>query len=275
MDKERIAGLRIEALNAKYAGKEFAIPSSEAMEILNLAMNQLEPRVTPEMWKELGRIEAEHPLSAQDEVLTDAAIIDKIDRPGFAWENLDAAEQRNLLGSIRELLAAAARIPAVAVGPQQFDFAKLMMYPEEWDTMAYPTLESAMWETISCAQIQSAIDHERNAAKIVTPSPSLAVRDVVDARDAALEQAAAICDGISQDHRDQYKGRGKYEPTNPRRADPHADGCSDGANECSDAIRALKSKPNADCSSEPANCPDNEGYGYACDPMNKAGSVKP
>lgn len=29
-------------------------------------------------------------------------------------------------------------------------------------------------------------------------------------------------------------------------------------------------KPNADCSGEPANCPDNEGYGCACDPMNKA-----
>lgn len=29
-------------------------------------------------------------------------------------------------------------------------------------------------------------------------------------------------------------------------------------------------KPNADCSGEPANCPDNEGYGCACDPMNKS-----
>lgn len=70
MNKERIAELRIEALNAKYAGKEFAIPASESMEILNLAMNQLEPRVTPEMWKELGRIEAERttaPVSLTDE----------------------------------------------------------------------------------------------------------------------------------------------------------------------------------------------------------------
>lgn len=69
MNQERIAELRIEALNAKYAGKEFSIPASEAMEILDLAMNQLEPRVTPEMWKELGRIEAER-TTAQDEVLT-------------------------------------------------------------------------------------------------------------------------------------------------------------------------------------------------------------
>lgn len=43
------------------------------------------------------------------------------------------------------------------------------------------------------------------------------------------------------------------------------------------AIRNMKTnrftrheKPNADCSGEPANCPDNEGYGCACDPMNKA-----
>lgn len=34
-------------------------------------------------------------------------------------------------------------------------------------------------------------------------------------------------------------------------------------------------KPNADCSGEPANCPDNEGYGCTCDPMNEAGSAKP
>ena len=31
-------------------------------------------------------------------------------------------------------------------------------------------------------------------------------------------------------------------------------------------------KPNADCNGEPANCPDNEGHGCACDPMNKASS---
>ena len=30
-------------------------------------------------------------------------------------------------------------------------------------------------------------------------------------------------------------------------------------------------KPNADCSGEPTNYPDNEGYGCACDPMNEAG----
>ncbi len=32
------------------------------------------------------------------------------------------------------------------------DFAKLLKYPEEWDTAAYPTLESAMWEYMSCAK---------------------------------------------------------------------------------------------------------------------------
>lgn len=33
-------------------------------------------------------------------------------------------------------------------------------------------------------------------------------------------------------------------------------------------------KPNADCSGDPKSCADNEGYGCACDPMNKAASAK-
>ena len=58
---------------------------------------------------------------------------------------------------------ARATVPAAQ---QEYDFAKLMMYPEEWDTAAYPTLESAMWEAISCAQIASAIDHDRDVEAI-------------------------------------------------------------------------------------------------------------
>ena len=61
-------------------------------------------------------------------------------------------------------------------------------------------------------------------------------------RDAALEEAAALCDAISRDYRDQYKGRGKHAPNNPNRANPHCDGLADGAGECEEAIRALISK---------------------------------
>lgn len=104
-----------------------------------------------------------------------------------------------------------------------------------------------------------------------------------EGREEGLSQAMQLCDAIGQDHRDAYKGRGKYAPNNPRRADTHADGCSDGAWECEGAIRELlsgeraaprppesDSKPNTDCSGDPTSCPDNEGYGCACDPMNKS-----
>lgn len=40
------------------------------------------------------------------------------------------------------------------------------------------------------------------------------------------------------------------------------------------AIQQPQNKPNTDCSGDPKSCPDNEGYGCACDPMNKAASAK-
>lgn len=54
-----------------------------------------------------------------------------------------------------------------------------------------------------------------------------------------LKQAAAVCKAIQTDFRDQYKGRGKYAPNNPARANPHMDGQSDGALSCVDAIESL------------------------------------
>ena len=62
-------------------------------------------------------------------------------------------------------------------------------------------------------------------------------------RAAGLEEAAKKCDEIHMDYRDQYKGRGKYHPANPRRADIHCDGMSDGACECAEAIRSLSPTP--------------------------------
>lgn len=38
-------------------------------------------------------------------------------------------------------------------------------------------------------------------------------------------------------------------------------------------IQQPQNKPNTDCSGDPKSCPDNEGYGCACDPMNKAASA--
>lgn len=62
---------------------------------------------------------------------------------------------------------------------------------------------------------------------------------LAQARAEALREAAKICDDIGQDYRDQYKGRGQYEPNNPHRADPYADGAADGAWNCEGAITAL------------------------------------
>lgn len=59
-------------------------------------------------------------------------------------------------------------------------------------------------------------------------------------RDAALAECEGICADIYRKHRDQYKGRGGYAPDNPRRADPHCDGCADGAAECEEAISKLR-----------------------------------
>lgn len=33
----------------------------------------------------------------------------------------------------------------------------------------------------------------------------------------------------------------------------------------------MEFRPNADCSADPANCPNNEGHGCACDPLNTSG----
>lgn len=62
-----------------------------------------------------------------------------------------------------------------------------------------------------------------------------------DARDAALEEAAKVCEGIEGDRFDAYKGRGKWEAFNPGRADPYVNGESDGAGQCAISIRKLKS----------------------------------
>lgn len=93
-------------------------------------------------------------------------------------------------------------------------------------------------------------DHMRaalaSAMKVATPSPqaqaAVSEQTAAEIRAKALEEAAQACDVIYQDHRDQYKGRGKYAPNNPRRADPHCDGCADGPGECASAIRELATK---------------------------------
>lgn len=78
------------------------------------------------------------------------------------------------------------------------------------------------------------------------PSRALYTPTSWEVRDEALQEAADVCAAIYQDHRDQYKGRGKWATQdNPRRADTHADGCSDGASQCEDAILELKSQPAA------------------------------
>ena len=61
-------------------------------------------------------------------------------------------------------------------------------------------------------------------------------------RIAALEREACakVCDVFAEDRRNAYKGRLPYEVMNTHRADPYADGQSDGAAECSVQIRSRK-----------------------------------
>ena len=54
-------------------------------------------------------------------------------------------------------------------------------------------------------------------------------------RKMALEEAAGICDDISTQHNDTYK----HKP-GPNAYDPHYQGLSMGADECSEAIGGLK-----------------------------------
>ena len=55
----------------------------------------------------------------------------------------------------------------------------------------------------------------------------------------ALEEAEKVCERLSVQYRDEYKGR--TTPINRDRLyNPHTDGLSDGCGQCEDAIRALK-----------------------------------
>lgn len=60
------------------------------------------------------------------------------------------------------------------------------------------------------------------------------------ARNDVLEEAAQVCDVIASDKYDQYKGRGKHAPNNPNRADTYTNGESDGAGECAEKLRKMK-----------------------------------
>jgi hypothetical protein len=53
------------------------------------------------------------------------------------------------------------------------------------------------------------------------------------------ERCARVCDDISVDRWQQYKGQGRHAPNNPHRADPFMDGQSQGADACAAAVRAL------------------------------------
>ena len=57
------------------------------------------------MQEEIDDLRAALSIAASASSLTDEEIIDQIDRPGFAWENMIAAEQSNLIDSIRAIIA--------------------------------------------------------------------------------------------------------------------------------------------------------------------------
>jgi hypothetical protein len=58
----------------------------------------------------------------------------------------------------------------------------------------------------------------------------------------AFVDAAIACDKISEDRWSLYKGRVPYTGQESGRADPYVEGESTGADKCSDAIRAMKTK---------------------------------
>jgi len=70
-------------------------------------------------------------------------------------------------------------------------------------------------------------------------------------RDETREEAAIACDVISQKEWDAYKGRIPYGPDNPKRADPHTQGISCGADLCATAIRALGESEGGKLNNEP------------------------
>lgn len=170
--------------------------------------------------------------------LTDEKIIEAIDRPGFAWENLDAAEQRNLLGSIRALLAGAPapiqrghdsdcavhNAPAMPVGPcncslRAWEWApnvkladdEVMFFSSIYQTSeGLPVMtdcdEHGAWNVaIIFKRRADGVDY-RHPVRIIpvdepaTP-PALAgsqVQAAGDARNVALEEAAQLCNKHAQ-----------------------------------------------------------------------------
>ena len=56
----------------------------------------------------------------------------------------------------------------------------------------------------------------------------------------ALDEAVRVADEYATDQWNLYKGRPPYDGSEGGRASPYTEGLSDGANECADAIRAMK-----------------------------------
>lgn len=160
---------------------------------------------------------------------------------------------------IRADLATAAPNPAVAAPP---------MIRDDWQLVPKEPTPEMIAAFAFKGDVDMAIGHglifqeacedytEMLLAAPTPPSPSLAVRDVVEDQTQRQRVARAIwnlrrededrCDMELEDMGDQHS-----------------------VWEEADAAIAAMPKPNADCSGEPANCPDNEGLGCACDPMNK------
>jgi hypothetical protein len=65
-----------------------------------------------------------------------------------------------------------------------------------------------------------------------------------EARAEALTAAAAECERVSTEYRDAYKGRGDTIDRS-RLYNLYMDGCSDGAFESAEAVRALMKEPQA------------------------------
>lgn len=114
------------------------------------------------------------------------------------------------------------------------------------------TCECTRAQAQRCEIIDSrmpAVAPEQVGAQLVgwihPPEGNTTAQYLARVRDEALTRAADLCGAISEDYRDQYKGRGKYAADNLARADTHYDGMSSGASDCEDAIRAMISQEGA------------------------------
>jgi hypothetical protein len=210
--------------------------------ILKGRMN-ISPPPSPEHWLneywQIGRQLAEYGKTGADNVnpADDAAPL-----PAQAQPVADA-----LKAKIKALVEAVASHDGAAAVKARNELEEAMLAAQPSPAQGEDWRAIAEGHALNAAELQQKLDALKAAQGDALSHEQAQIKQAyvsyAQGRAAGIEEAAKVCENIAQDHWDQYKGRGKHAPNNPRRADPHADGCSDGANQCADDIRVLAAKP--------------------------------